>query len=119
MTTLSAEELYQKGERYLRGDGVKADIKKAAEYFEQAINIGNLPEAKRELGYLLLGDGLLQTDASDLDGLSAEIKRQKRGEQLIEEAAAEGDVLAQKWYIKKNDVNLFAFFLGAFPKLSV
>lgn len=119
MATLSAEELYQQGERYLRGNGVKADKKKAAECFEQAISLGNILEAKRELGYLLLGDGLLHTDASDLDGLSAEIKRQKRGEQLIEEAAAEGDVLAKKWYIKKNDVNLFAFFLGAFPKLSV
>jgi TPR repeat protein len=119
MTTLSAEELYQKGERYLRGDGVKTDTKKAAEYFEQAINIGNLPEAKRELGYILLGDGLLHTDASDLNGLSAEIKRQERGKQLIEEAAEEGDILAQKWYIRKNDVYLFAFFLGAFPNLSV
>ena len=101
MTTLSAEELYQKGERYLRGDGVKADIKKAAEYFEQAINIGNLPEAKRELGYILLGNGLLHTDASNLDGLSAEIERHKRGELLLEEAASEGDILAKKWFIKK------------------
>lgn len=119
MATLSAEELCQKGERYLRGDGVKADIKKAAEYFEQAISLGNIPEAKRELGYILLGDGLLHTDASDLNGLSAEIKRQERGKQLIEEAAEEGDILAQKWYIRKNDVHLFAFFLGTFPNLSV
>lgn len=118
MATLSAEELCQKGERYLRGDGVKADIKKAAEYFEQAISLGNIPEAKRELGYILLGDGLLHTDASDLNGLSAEIKRHERGEQLIKEAAEDGDVIARKWYIRKYEVSfivrLVLFF--AHPK---
>ena len=118
MTTLSAEELYQKGERYLRGDGVKADIKKAAEYFEQAINIGNLPEAKRELGYILLGNGLLHTDAADLSGLSAELERQKRGVQLLEEAA-EGDISAKKWFIKKHNHYLFAYFIGCFPNISL
>ncbi len=85
----------------------------------QAIAIGNLPQSKRSLGHILLGDGRLHTDASDLEGLKAEIEQHKRGEQLIEEAASEGDILAQKWYIKKNDVNLFAFFWGASPKLSV
>lgn len=98
---------------------MKANEEKAIECFEQAIAIGNLPQSKRSLGHILLGDRLLHTDASDLEGLKAEIERHKRGEQLIEEAASEGDILAQKWYIKKNDVNLFAFFLGAFPKLSV
>lgn len=119
MATLSAEELYQQGERYLRGDGVKADKKKAAECFEQAISLGNILEAKRELGYILLGNGLLHTDASNLDGLSAEIERHKRGELLLEEAASEGDILAKKWFIKKNDVSLFAFFLGCIPKISL
>lgn len=119
MKTLSAKELYQQGERYLKGDGVKADKKKAAECFEQAISLGNILEAKRELGYILLGNGLLQTDASDLDGLSAELERQKRGEQLLEEAAAEGDISAKKWFIKKHNHYLFAYFIGCFPNISL
>ena len=119
MKTLSAEELHEQGVRYYNGNGVKKDDRKAIECFEQAIAIDNLPQSKRSLGYILLGDGLLRTDASDLDGLKAEMEQHKRGERLIEEAASEGDIPAQKWYIKKNDVNLFASFLGAFPKLSV
>ncbi len=115
---LNAEELQQEGVRYLNGNGVKKNISKAVECFEQAIVLGS-SESKRELGYILIGDGKLHTNASDLDGLKAEIERHKRGEKLLEEAASEGDVPAKKWYIKKHDVSLFAFFLGAFPKISV
>ena len=118
MATLSTEELYHEGMRYMNGDGVKKSITKASDCFEQAIAIGS-PEAKRELGLILLGDGLLHTDASNLSGLSEEIARHKRGELLLEEAASEGDISAKRWFIKKNDVSLFAFFLGCFPKISV
>lgn len=118
MTTLSAEALYDEGMRYLNGNGVKKNMKKAIDCFEQSIAIGS-SESKRELGLILLGDGLLHTDAADLSGLSAELEREKRGEQLLEEAAAEGDISAKKWFIKKHNHYLFAYFIGCFPNISL
>ena len=39
MATLSAEELYQQGERYLRGNGVNADKKKPPSILNKLSNL--------------------------------------------------------------------------------
>lgn len=120
MSTLSAQELHEQGVRYYYGDGVEADEKKAIECFEQAIKLGNLPQSKRSLGHILLS---IEMDHSQINGpsdwkaLQDEINQHKRGEQLIVEAAAEGDTLAQKWCIERYDHPLFIPFLVHIPKL--
>lgn len=89
MEALSAEELFQKGMSYLNTNEGEAGKKKAVEYFEQAIELGSIA-AKRELATILLGD----TFAWD-----AKTDAEKKGVQLYEEAAAEGDKQAKEWYV--------------------
>lgn len=75
---LSAEALYDEGMRYLNGNGVKKNMKKAIDCFEQSIAIGS-SESKRELGLILLGDGLLHTDAADFSGYRLNLNAIKEG----------------------------------------
>ena len=93
MATLTAEELHQEGVRYYHGDGVKADEKKAIECFEKAIKLGNLPESKRSLGHILMGNISRHW--------AAQTNEQKRGIALLEEAAADGDTIAKQWYVNQ------------------
>lgn len=93
MITLSVEELHQEGVKYYNGDGVKKDINKAIECFEKAIAIGS-PKSKRALGFVLYGNGR---------AWAAETAEQKRGVQLLEEAAAEGDRVAKEWYVDQYE----------------
>lgn len=90
MATLSAEALHDEGMRYLNGNGVSKDEKKAIEYFEQAIAIGNLPQSKYMLGAILLFPGSL-----------SEYKRENadRGIELILEAAEEGYTKAMVYVV--------------------
>ena len=53
MTTLSAKELHQEGVKYFNGEGVKQNVNKAIDCFEQAITLGSV-ESKRALGSILL-----------------------------------------------------------------
>ena len=79
MTTLSAEELHQEGVKYFNGEGVKQNVNKAIDCFEQAITLGSV-ESKRALGSILL---------NGMDGLSVLSfgnAQQRRGLQLIDEA---------------------------------
>ena len=85
MKTLSAEELHEQGVRYYNGNGVKKDDRKAIECFEQAIAIGNLPQSKRSLGHILLGDGLFHSDASNLEGLKVQYTKGTCGSFLKEQ----------------------------------
>ena len=59
MTTLSAKELHQEGVKCFNGEGVKQNVNKAIDCFEQAITLGSV-ESKRALGSILLNgmDGL-------------------------------------------------------------
>lgn len=81
MEALSAEALYNEGVSYFNGTGVKKDVAKAVECFEQAITVGNLPQSKHMLGAILLSpssiNGYTERDAD-------------RGTELIIEAASEG-----------------------------
>lgn len=107
MTTLSAEELHQKGVKYFNGEGVKQNVNKAIDCFEQAITLGSV-DSKRALGSILL---------NGIDGLSVLSfgnAQQRRGLQLIDEAACEGDTLAKEWYIEnfaRSGLFLFLFKL--------
>ena len=89
MKTLTAEELHQEGVKYYNGDGVKKDITKAIACFEQAIALGSTA-SKRALAYILLGEK---------SAWDAKTDDEKRGVQLYEQAAEEGDRQAREWYI--------------------
>lgn len=90
MNTLSAQELHEQGVRYYNGNGVKKDVKKAIECFEQAIASGNLPQSKRVLGSILLSPSYVsQLNETDMD----------RGTELLMEAADEGDMQAMIYVV--------------------
>ena len=89
MKTLSAKELHEQGVRYYKGDGGQKDDRKAIECFEQAITMGHAP-SKRALACILLGEK---------SAWDAQTSEEKRGVQLYEEAASEGDKLAKEWFV--------------------
>ena len=109
MVTLSAESLYAEGMRYLNGDGVKKDEKKAVELLEKAIELGSA-NAKRAMAYVLIGDRMSAWDAKTDDEI--------RGVRLYEEAAAEGDKQAKEWYVLQfaTLTPWFKFFKGQLAK---
>ena len=79
--SLSAEKFHQEGVKYYNAEGVKKDLAKAVECFEQAITVGNLPQSKYMLGAILL----CPSSISDYNEKDAD-----RGTELIIEAASEG-----------------------------
>ena len=81
MANLTAQELHEKGVSYYYGKGVEKDEKKAIEFFEQAISVGNLPQSKHMLGAILL----CPSSISDYNEKDAD-----QGTELILEAASEG-----------------------------
>lgn len=90
MTNLTAQELHEKGESYFYGNGVSKDEKKAIEFLEQAIAIGNLPQSKYMLG------AILSTSSSHSD---CNTENSDRGTELILEAAEEGYTQAMVYVV--------------------
>ena len=108
MKTLSAEELHQEGVRYYNGEGVNKDVPKAIKCFEQAITLGST-KSKRALASILLDD--IQIGSSPISIWNAKTDDEKRGVQLYEEAAAEGDELAKVWFVLQYGKMLSLFRL--------